>query len=157
MALCLILFKDDATRMGWLFPLKSKSAVDVAAAAKQILADVGGDVKCFRTDNGAEYVNETFARLCDDKTIRHELTGVDGPEHNGVVERGLRLIQAGGMTACLEAPGLFRGQLPNLDRYWVEAAVYVNDCLKTTATSANAQFKSPYEMFFKRLPPANNL
>ncbi|CAN0513072.1 unnamed protein product [Laminaria digitata] len=61
------------------------------------------------------------------------------------------------MAACLEAPRLFHGQLPNLDRYWVEAAVYMNDCLNTTATKANADCKSPYEMYFGRLPPANNL
>ncbi|CAN0595332.1 unnamed protein product, partial [Laminaria digitata] len=45
---------------------------------------VGGDVKCFRTNNGAEFVNETFARLCGDKTIRHKHTGVVWPKHNGV-------------------------------------------------------------------------
>ncbi|CAN0338393.1 unnamed protein product, partial [Laminaria digitata] len=155
--LYLILFKDDATRMGWLYPLKSTSAVDVAAATKQFLADVGGDVKCFRTDNGAEFVNETFARLCGDKTIRHEHTGVDGPKHNGMVERGLGLIQEGGMAACLEAPRLFPVQLPNLDRYWVGAAVYMNDCLNTAATKANADWKLPHEMYLGRLPPANNL
>ncbi|CAN0397216.1 unnamed protein product, partial [Laminaria digitata] len=143
--------------MGWLYPLKSKSAVDVAAATKQFLADVGGDVKCFRTDNATEFVNETFARLCGDKTILHEHAGVDGPKHNGVTERGLGLIQQGGMASCLEAPRLFPGQLPNLDRYGMEAAVYITDCLNTTATKANADWKSSYEMYFGILPPANNL
>ncbi|CAM9878429.1 unnamed protein product, partial [Laminaria digitata] len=156
-ALYLILFKDDATCMRWLYPLISNSAVDVAAATKQILADVGDDVTCFRTDNGVEFVNETFARLCGDKTIRHEHTGVDGPKHNGVAERGLALIQEGGMVACLEAARLFPGQRHNLDHYWVEAAVYMNDCLNTTATAANADCKSPYEMYFRKLPLANNL
>ncbi|CAM9595442.1 unnamed protein product, partial [Laminaria digitata] len=155
--LYLILFKDDATCMGWLYPLKSKSAVNVAAATKQFLADVGGDVKCFRTDNGVEFVNETFARLCGDKTTRHEHTGVDEPKHNGVAERGLALIKEGGMAACLEAPRLFSGQLPNMDYYWVKAAVYMIDCLNTTATTANADCKSPYEMYFGRLSLANNL
>ena len=61
------------------------------------------------------------------------------------------------MAACLEAPRLFPGQLPNLDRYWVEAAVYMNDCINTTATAANPYFKSPYEMYFGKLPPANTL
>ena len=32
--LYLILFKDDATRMGWIYPLRSKSAADVASATK---------------------------------------------------------------------------------------------------------------------------
>ncbi|CAN0390808.1 unnamed protein product [Laminaria digitata] len=61
------------------------------------------------------------------------------------------------MVACLEAPRLFPGHLPNLDRYWVEAAVYMNDCLNTTVTMANADWKSPYEMYSGRLPPAINL
>ncbi|CAN0098402.1 unnamed protein product [Laminaria digitata] len=156
-ALYLILFKDDMSRMGWIYPLRTKSAADVAAATKQFLADVGDGVQCFRTDNGTEFVNETLARLCGDRTIRHEHTEADGPKHNGVVERGLGLIQEGGMAACFEAPRLFPEQLTNLHRYWVEAAVYMNDCLNTTATTANANCKSPYEMFFGRLPPANTL
>ena len=80
-ALYLILFKDDATRMRWLYPLRSKSAADVVSATKIFLSDVGDGVKCFRTDSGAEFVNETFSRLCSDEKIRHEHTGVDGPKH----------------------------------------------------------------------------
>ena len=115
-ALYLILLKDDATRMGWLYPLRSKIAAVVALATKIFLSDAGDGVKCFRTDNGTEFVNETFARLCSDEKIRHGHTGVDGPKHNGVVERGLSLVQEGGIAASLEAPRLFPGQLPNLDR-----------------------------------------
>ena len=61
------------------------------------------------------------------------------------------------MAACLEPPRLFPGQLPNLDRYWVEAAVYMNACINTTATAANPHFKSPYEMNLGKLPPVNTL
>ena len=71
--------------------------------------DVGDGVKCFRTDNGTEFFNETFARLCSVEKIRHEHTGVDGSKHNGVVERELSLIQEGSMAVCLEAPWLFPG------------------------------------------------
>ena len=95
--------------MGWLYPLRSKSAADVASATKTFLSDVGDGVKCFRTDNGTEFFNETFARLCSVEKIRHEHTGVDGSKHNGVVERELSLIQEGSMAVCLEAPWLFPG------------------------------------------------
>ena len=61
------------------------------------------------------------------------------------------------MVACLEAPRLFSGLLPNLGRYWVEAAVYIDDYLNTTATSPYPHHKSPYEMFVGKLPPANTL
>ena len=83
--LYLIQFKDDATRMGLIYPRRSKSAAAVASVTKEFLADGGGGVIRFTTDNGTEFVNETFASLCREKTIHHELTGVDGPKHNGVV------------------------------------------------------------------------
>ena len=70
-ALYLTLFNDDATRMGWLYILRSKSAVDVAAATTNFLAEVCDAANCFRTDNGAEFANEVFATICKDKTIRH--------------------------------------------------------------------------------------
>ena len=95
--------------MGWLYPLKSTSAADVIAATRKFLADIGGAVVCFRTDNGSEFVNALFASLCEDEKILHEHNGVDRPKHNGVVERGLGLIQEGGMAACLEPPRLFPG------------------------------------------------
>ena len=155
--LYLILFKDDATRIGWIYALRSKSAADLASATKEFRTDVGGGVKQFRTDNGTEFVNETFASLCREKTIYHELTGVDRPKHNGVVERGLGLIQEGGMAAGLETPRLFRGQLSDLDRYWVEAAVYMNESIDTTATTANPHSKLPYEMYLGKLPPTNTI
>ena len=153
--LYLILFKDDATRMGWIYPLRSKSAADVASATKKILADVGGGIKRFRTDHGTALVKETFASLCEDEAIHHELTGVDRPKCNGVLERGLGLIQEGGMAACVEPPRLFHGQFPDLTCYWVEADVYMNDCVNTTATTGSSHSKSPYEMYFGKLPPAN--
>ena len=137
-ALYLILFKDNVTRTSWLYHLGNKSAADVASATTKFLADVGGGFKCFRKDNGSEFVNEIFAKLCSDQTICHEHTEVDGPNHNGVVERGLGMIQEGGLGLGLEAPRLFLAQLPNLDRYWVEAVIYMNDCLNTTATKTNA-------------------
>ena len=115
--LYLILFDDDGTRMGCMYPLRSKSTADVASATMEFRADVGGGVKRFRTGNGTEFVDETFASLCREKTIHHEITGVDGPKHNGVVERGLGVIQEDVMADCLEAPRLFPGQLPELDRY----------------------------------------
>ena len=33
----------------------------------------------------------------------------------------------------------------------------MNDWINTTATAANPHFKSPYEMYFGKLPPANTL
>ena len=143
--------------MGWIYPFRGKSAVDVAAATTKVLADIGDAVECFRTDNGAKFTNEMFATSCRDKTIRHELSGVNMARHNVVVERGLSMIQDSGMVSCIEALRPFPRQLPHLDRFWVEAAIYMNDCLNTTATTPNARYMLPYEDNFGRLPPSNTL
>ena len=132
-------------------------AVDVVAATAKFLANVGDAVKCFQTGNGAEFTNEMFATICRDRTIRHEHAGENRCKHNGVVEHGLGLIQVGGMTACIELSRLFSGQLPDLERFWVGAAIYINDCLNTTVTTANAGHMSSCEAFCGRLPPTNTL
>ena len=108
-------------------------------------------------DNEVEFTNEMLATICRDETIRHEHMGVNEPNHNGVVARRLGLAQSGGMAACLNALRLFPWQIPNLDRFWVKAAIYLKDCLITTATTANAGYKPPYESQFGTLPPANTL
>lgn len=63
----MILSKNDATRMGCIYPVRSMSATDVAAATKPFLSDVGGGVECFRTDNGTKFVNNIFERLSNGK------------------------------------------------------------------------------------------
>ena len=154
-ALYLTLFKDDATRMGWLNPVWSKRAADVASATKIFLSDVSDGVKCFRTDNSTELINETFARLCSDEKIRYEHNRDRLAEKQQSGRARARPDTGVGMAACLEPPRLFPGQIQNLDRYWVEAAVYMNDGINTTATAANPHFKSPQNMYLGKLPPAN--
>ena len=73
--LYLILFKDDTTCIGWIYPLRSKSTADVASTTKEFLADVGVGVKRFTTDDGTVFVNETVSSLCNEKTIHHQLDG----------------------------------------------------------------------------------
>ena len=93
-----------------------------------------------------------------DEKIRHEQTGVDGPKHN-VWGRSWTRPDAGKRHGrfAFEPHRLLPGQLPSLDRYWVEAAVYMNDCLSDTATTANAHFKSPCEAFIVTLSPPSTL
>ena len=148
---------DDATRMGCLYPLKGNSAADVTAATRKFLAGVGGSVECCWTDNCSEILNARFASFRANEKILHEYTGVDGPTPNGLVERGLGIIQEGGMAAFLDPSRLSLGQLLDLDHYWAKAAMYMNDCLNTTTTTANAPFKSPHEALCGALPPPNTL
>ena len=61
------------------------------------------------------------------------------------------------MAACREAPRLFPGKRPDLDRYWAGAAAYMNDCVNTTVTTANPHFTLPFGTYFGKVPPANTL
>lgn len=74
-----------------------------------------------------------------------------------MAERGLGLIQKGSISACVKPPWLFSRHLSDLDRYCVEAAIYVKDCINTTAATANVHITSPYEVFVGKLPPPNTL
>ena len=105
------------TRSAW-----DGSTLSGARVRSTWLADVGDDAKRFRTYNGDEFVNEMFATICRDKTIRHEHTEVNGL--STTASRGLGLVQEGGMVACLEPPRLFPGQLPDLDRFgWKQLSI----------------------------------
>jgi hypothetical protein len=52
-------FIDDYSRRLWLYPIKKKSDVFPVFKA-QIELDTGKKIKCFRTDNGGEYVDGEF-------------------------------------------------------------------------------------------------
>ena len=48
--------------------------------------------KCLRSDNGTEYTNSRFTKLCKENGIKRQLTVWKTPQHNGVVERMNRSI-----------------------------------------------------------------
>lgn len=70
----------------------------MVVVTRKLLTDVGGDVACFRTDDSAEFGN-AFSKRSSNEAILLEHTGVDVPKYDGVVERGVGLIQEGGMAA----------------------------------------------------------
>ena len=73
--LYLILFKDDATRMGWLYPFMSRRCADVTTATRNFLADVGGVVESFRTDNGTKFSSALWAPTRKSNTRPRGWTG----------------------------------------------------------------------------------
>jgi len=57
------------------------------------------------SDNGGEYMSNTFKELCDKESIRRELTTAYNPQQNGVEERKNRII-VGSSRAMLHDQGL---------------------------------------------------
>ena len=69
---------------------------------------VHSEVGCILTDNGTEWVNEDFRTMLVDLGIARELTAVNGPRSNGLVEWRIALISEGAKAAFVEFPNLPR-------------------------------------------------
>ena len=81
-------FIDDATRMTYLFALKSKTAKEVRECFlefRNIFEQDGRRIKSIRTDSGGEYQKQ-MAEFCREFGIHHEETAPYTPEQNGVAE-----------------------------------------------------------------------
>ena len=101
------------SNLRWPMFLKDKSADTVTHAFRAFLAAIKplrekhGEPGALRTDNGTEFVHESFANLLFKYGIRREFTFVDGPKCNGRVERRIALVKEGARAAWLGFPRLF--------------------------------------------------
>lgn len=122
----MLVILDDFTRKTFAFFLKSKDQVldhfKVFLASVEV--ETGLKVKCIRTDNGTEFVNNKFDGFLRQMGIKHQLTVPYTPEQNGVVERANRTIVEMARTMLAEK---------NLSwRLWADAcstAVYTKNRL----------------------------
>ena len=154
-----MIVKDDFSRFAWLYFLSRKS--EAAVCFKRFLTSVRADgvpseVQIVRSDNGEEFFGGDFQQVCVDFMIRQEFTPSYSPEFNGVAERGLGIIDAAAMAARIQAGAIFSHvQLPPTDPLWAEAMNWACEALNRTATTANPESKSPYEMWFGSPAPAS--
>ncbi|WVZ24859.1 hypothetical protein V8G54_003403 [Vigna mungo] len=77
---------DDMSRFTWIKLMTSKSDIrsQLIGFVSYIKTQFGIDVKAVRSDNGNEFAMTDFYRQ---KGIQHQLSCVETPEKNGVVER----------------------------------------------------------------------
>ncbi|CAB1107081.1 unnamed protein product [Ectocarpus sp. CCAP 1310/34] len=90
-----LIVKDDYTRWNRVYFLKHKS--DAAEAFERYLAEnrangAPSDVMVVRSDNGGEFFEGEFGRVCRKYCIKQEFTPAHSPEYNGVAETALGLI-----------------------------------------------------------------
>ena len=108
-------FVDDYSGFIFIYFLKNKS--DAVAALEKFLADSApyGTVKCLRSDNGGEYVSNSFESVLMKNKIRHEKSCPNSPHQNGTAERTWRSIFE--MARCI----LIESKLPK--QLWTYAAM----------------------------------
>ncbi|UYV76594.1 hypothetical protein LAZ67_14001355 [Cordylochernes scorpioides] len=135
-----LLFKDDQSAYRVVYFIRHKS--DVFTKFKEfdtlIKNQFGRSVKIFRTDNGTEYVNQSFLDYLRKNGIIHERSPYT-PQQNGFVERDLRTI-LGLSRSMLHDSGLEN----NLWAEAVNTAVYV-----LNRTLSNNE-KTPLELWSDR-------
>lgn len=85
-------FTDDYSTAIFVYFLKKKG--DIVRATEKFLADLApyGKVKCFRSDNGAEYTGKGFQALLIKHGITHETSAPYSPHQNVAAERNWRTL-----------------------------------------------------------------
>ncbi|GBO10569.1 Retrovirus-related Pol polyprotein from transposon TNT 1-94 [Araneus ventricosus] len=109
---------DDYSRRVFAYPLKTKSDVFHTFSRFQKRAErfLDRKIKCIRTDNGLEFINEQFHNFCDELGIKHERTNIYTPQQNGVSER-FNYTAVDGINVLLKDSGLGQG-------FWSEALLH---------------------------------
>jgi hypothetical protein len=145
-----VTFTDDATRMTYMAPMKSKSAKEMLEKFQEFKAEVkkqlGRKIKRLRTDGGGEY-EKWMGKHLKGSGIIHETTAPYSPDQNGVAERANRTIMERVKAIIAEA------QLDK--RLWMDLADTVVYLKNRSPTSAVAT--TPYELWHGAKPNLSHL
>ncbi|GBN63204.1 Retrovirus-related Pol polyprotein from transposon TNT 1-94 [Araneus ventricosus] len=130
---------DDYSRRVFAYPLKTKSDVfnNFSRFQKRAERFLDRKIKCIRTDNGLEFINEQFHNFCDELGIKHERTNIYTPQQNGVSER-FNYTAVDGINVLLKDSGLGQG-------FWSEALLHFVYTWNRICHSN--QRKTPFELY----------
>lgn len=134
------IFIDDKSRYTVVFFLKTKDQVFNAFKDYKALAEkqTGCQIKCLRTDNGREYVNNDFNNFLVNNGIKRQLIVPYTPQQNGVAERANRTLVEMSRSMLLEAK---LGE-----KLWAEALL-TSVYLRNRTTTKVLVNKTPFEVW----------
>lgn len=123
-------FIDDYSRMTKVYMIKNKSQVfDCFVNYKSLVENqLDRKIKKIRSDNGGEYCNAKFKRLCEESGIIHQKSCPHTPQQNGLAERYNRTIVE--RARCM----LFDSKLSRV--FWAEAVLTAVVIMNSTVNSA---------------------
>ncbi|XP_037799853.1 uncharacterized protein LOC119594838 [Penaeus monodon] len=98
-------FIDQLTRYVQLIPLPSKEAETVADAFINQFVTVFGPPRLLQTNNGREFKNNLFKRVCELASVQTIFTTAFHPQANGMIERTNRVVK-NALATLLEASPL---------------------------------------------------
>ena len=141
---------DDNTRALWtvFIPTKQHAVQTFKDFYAHVYKRFGTSIKCLRTDNGGEFVNNELATFLASHGVSHQTTCPYTPQQNGRVERRHRNLLE--MTRAF----LFQSQLPS--HLWGEClltSTYIINRIPTTILNNI----SPYEALYHTPPSYDNI
>lgn len=148
-----LLMKDEATTFMQIAFLKTKEAKEVLMHFKRMVLEwkkLAPDhpIRCLKTDNGTEFVNQQMREYLLDQSIRHETSIAGNPEMNGMIERANRTVVECARSmlhhAGLETP------------LWAEACMTAVYTLNKVPNSITNEF-SPHELVTGQVPDISNI
>jgi hypothetical protein len=136
-------FIDDASRWCEVRFLKSKAEVSKATTEYIALVEIqkGKKIKCFQSDNGAEYTGKEFNDYLKKRGITRRFTAPYNPEQNGTAERKNR-------TLLDSAKCLLQKESNLRNSFWAEAVNTANYRLPTKSLDG----RTPYEVWTDKVP-----
>ena len=150
-----VFFVDNCTRFKVVKFVKKKS--DTTAALLSLIVDYITpqklSMKCVWTDNGGEFEGD-FKRELNRRSISHEHTPPDTPQYNGVAERALGLLREKAIILMEELDDVIN--VPR-EKLWAQAMLFACDVTNKSVTTSTDGGKSPYELWFGKLPTADHL
>nr|GFC48301.1 retrovirus-related Pol polyprotein from transposon TNT 1-94 [Tanacetum cinerariifolium] len=110
---------------------------------KMIHVRLNVPVRCIRTDNGTEFVNQTLRDYYEEVGISHETLVARSPPQNGVVERRNRTLIKAARTMLIYAQALL----------FLWAEVVATACFTQNRSIIRLRHgKTPYELLHSKLP-----
>ena len=91
-----MIVRDYISCHAWVYFVSHK--YDAGSTFEKFLADLRvegtpSEVVIVRSDDGGEFMEGKFGKLCRERKIKPDFTTADSPEYNGVAERGLPMIE----------------------------------------------------------------
>nr|GEU70870.1 retrovirus-related Pol polyprotein from transposon TNT 1-94 [Tanacetum cinerariifolium] len=130
---------DDYSRYTWVHVLRSKDEAPevIKTFLKRTSVLLQSPVIIIRTDNGTEFKNQVLKEYFDSVGISHQMSSIQTPQQNGVVERRNRsLVEAARTMLIFSHAPLF---------LWAEAIA--TTCFTQNRSIIHRRFnKTPYEL-----------
>lgn len=129
---------DHRTRFSTVKVIRSKDKEEIVSSVFTHWINIFGPPKKFMTDNGGEYVNNSFMDLCEKLNVHVVTTGAEAPWSNGLVERHHALL-----SSCITKIQEDTQCSIEIAAAW---AVHAKNCL------SNINGFSPYQLLFGKNP-----